>query len=92
MPLPKAVWDKLEEVNEVSEGFALFGLFINTSTGEIGTYSSDGFQPGAVLGFLQNATQQMIDAAMNGELHGTEAQAGATPERPFLITGGNNVN
>jgi hypothetical protein len=68
MPLPLEAEAKLNEFAEQSGDFALFGIFLNPATGEMGTYSSHGMEPGAVLGFLQRAVEQMVTAAANNEL------------------------
>lgn len=68
MPLPLEAEAKLGEFAEQSGDFALFGIFLNPATGEMGTYSSHGMEPGAVLGFLQRAVEQMVTAAANNEL------------------------
>ena len=68
MSLPFDAEAKLEELSLVSGDYSLFGIFLNPKTGEMGTYSSHNFPPGRVLGFLQNAVEQMISAAANNEL------------------------
>lgn len=68
MPLPLEAEAKLGEFAEQSGDLALFGIFLNPATGEMGTYSSHGMEPGAVLGFLQRAVEQMVTAAANNEL------------------------
>lgn len=95
MPLPLEAEGKLEEFAEASEGFALFGIMLNPATGEMGTYSSHGIAPGAVLGFLQRAVNQMLDAAASGELEyigGEDATSlqpqGITPAPQRNATGG----
>lgn len=68
MPLPFEVEARLTEFSAASGDFALFGIFINPQTGEMGTYSSHGLEPGVVLGFLQRSVDQMVTAAANNEL------------------------
>lgn len=68
MPLPLEAEAKLSEFAAESGDFALFGIFLNPRTGEMGTYSSHGLEPGRVLGFLQEAVSQMVTAAANNEL------------------------
>lgn len=68
MPISIKAQQKLNEFAEASDGFVLFGIMLNPSTGEMATYSSHGLPPGAVLGFLQNAVIQMVNAAANNEL------------------------
>jgi hypothetical protein len=68
MPLPFEAEAKLVEFSVEAEGFALFGIALNPETGEMATFSSHGMEPGAVLGFLQNAVAQMVTAAANNEL------------------------
>lgn len=84
MPLPLEAEAKLNEFAEQSGDFALFGIFLNPVTGEMGTYSSHGMEPGAVLGFLQRAVEQMVTAAANNELQyigGNDGMAqGSTPQ------------
>ena len=68
MPMSLEAQKKLDEFADESDGFALFGIMLNPGTGEMATYSSHGMEPGAVLGFLQSAVQQMVSAAVSGEL------------------------
>lgn len=68
MPLSFKAEAKLTEFSVESGDFALFGIFLDPQTGEMGTYSSHGLEPGSVLGFLQNAVAQMVTAAANNEL------------------------
>lgn len=84
----------LEEVAKESGDFTLFGIFINPETGEMGTYCSHAFEPGAILGLLQNMVTEMVTAAMSGNLqmpgecHGTETQGktqGETDGKAYLI-------
>lgn len=77
MPLPFAAERKVAEFAEEAGDFALFGIFLNPRTGEMGTYSSHGMETGRVLGFLQEAVNQMVTAAANNELEyigGDDAQ------------------
>lgn len=87
MPLPNEAQIALAKVGEKSGSYSLFGIFLNPETGEMGTFSSHGFEPGKVLGFLQNAVTTMVDAAANGELeyvNGTE-EAGTSAEGAYLV-------
>jgi hypothetical protein len=68
MPMSLEAQKKLNEFAEASDGFALFGIMLNPGTGEMATYSSHGMPPGAVLGFLTRAVEQMVTAAANNEL------------------------
>jgi hypothetical protein len=68
MPMTLKAQKKLSEFADESEGFAIFGIMLNPGTGEMATYSSHGVEPGAVLGFLQRAVEQMVGAAASGEL------------------------
>jgi hypothetical protein len=68
MPLPLEAEVKLSELAKESGDFSLFGIFINPQTGEMGTYSSHGVEPGKVLGFLQQSVNMMVTAAANNEL------------------------
>lgn len=68
MPMSLEAQKKLDEFAAASDGFALFGIMLNPATGEMGTYSSHGIEPGRVLGFLQEAVNQMVTAAANNEL------------------------
>lgn len=91
MPLPVKSKIKLNEFADRAEGFALFGIFINPETGEMGTYSSHGIEPGAVLGFLQNSVNTMIAAAANNELEyigGDDGQGTVRPNEVSQATGG----
>lgn len=81
MPMSLEAQNKLNEFAEESDGFALFGIMLNPSTGEMATYSSHGMPPGAVLGFLQNAVNQMLNAAVNNELEYIGGEDGQTHER-----------
>lgn len=68
MPLPYETGKPLTDLANAAGEFTLFGIFLNPRTGEMGTYSSQGFAPGQVLGFLKQAVDQMLDAAVSGEL------------------------
>lgn len=86
MPLPLEAEGKLSEFAEESGDFALFGMFLNPKTGEMGTYSSHGLSPGKVLGFLQDAVHQMVTAAANNELEyigGPNEAEGQTTQEPI---------
>ena len=87
MPLPLAAERKVEEFAEVAGDFALFGIFLNPRTGEMGTYSSHGIESGRVLGFLQEAVTQMVTAAANNELEYIGGDD-ATSVQPQSSTGG----
>lgn len=80
MPLPLEAEERLTEFGAASGDFALFGIFLNPRTGEMGTYSSHGMEPGAVLGFLQRAVEQMVTAAANNELEYIGGDNGETHE------------
>lgn len=81
MPLPFEAEERLTDFSQASGDFALFGIFLNPVTGEMGTYSSHGLAPGAVLGFLQNAVAQMVTAAANNELEYIGGSDGETQTR-----------
>lgn len=68
MPLTLEAQERLNEFAAASDGLALLGIMLNPQTSEMGTYSSHGLPPGAVLGFLQRAVEQMVTAAANNEL------------------------
>jgi hypothetical protein len=84
MPLSPQAQERLAEFSVASGDFALFGIALNPVTGELATYSSHGLPCGAVLGFLQRAVEQMVNAAASGELEyigGNDGMAqGSTPE------------
>lgn len=80
MPLPIEAQERLGEFGNASEDFALFGIFLNPATREMGTYSSHGMEPDAVLGFLQRAVEQMVTAAANNELEYIGGDDGQTHE------------
>lgn len=87
MPLPEESAKALKELAETSGDFTLMGIFVNPITSEMGTFSSHGFEPGKILGFLQNAVTTMVSAAANGELeyvNGTE-EAGTSSEGAYLV-------
>lgn len=91
MPLPFEAEKKLTEFGAVSGDFALFGIALNPVTGEMATYSSHGMQPGAVLGFLQRAVEQMVTAAANNELEyigGSDGEAETGQTAQTEATGG----
>lgn len=88
MPLPLEAEEKLTEFGAASGDFALFGIALNPVTGEMATYSSHGMQPGAVLGFLQRAVEQMVTAAANNELEYIGGSDGKTNERADSSTEG----
>lgn len=93
MPLPLEAEAKLSEFAEESGDFALFGIAMNPHTGEMATFSSHGLEPGRVLGFLQSAVTQMVNAAANNELEyigGPNGAEGQTTQEP--TTGGNLVH
>lgn len=95
MPLSPTVHALLDEIAKESGDYTLLGIFINPESGEMGTYCSHGFEPGAILGILQNVVTEMVTAAINGNLqmpgepYGIEAQGktpeGATDGKAYLI-------
>lgn len=68
MPLPNEATKKLAQVGYHLGDFTLMGLFVNPQTGEMGTYSSHEIEPGAILGFLQEAVAQMVAQMQSGVL------------------------
>lgn len=68
MPIPLKAEAKLGEFAAESGDFSLFGIAVNPETGEMATFSSHGVEPGRVLGFLQQAVNTMVTAAVNNEL------------------------
>lgn len=81
MPLSNKAYNALAKLADVSGDFTLFGIYLNPVTGEMGTYSSQPFSPGQVLGFLQRSTEEMLEAAKRGELQGVnDGEAGKTKE------------
>lgn len=88
MPLPEETGKPLTELANAAGEFSLFGIFLNPQTGEMGTYSSSGFQPGQVLGFLKQAVDQMLSAAMNGELQYVGGEDAKGTVRPNKANGG----
>ena len=58
-----------DEINQaLDRGFTLLGVLVNPLTGEIGIVSSNGMEPGAVIGMLQSAVTEFTSAAINGDL------------------------
>ena len=87
MPLPIAVEPATEALATALGPFTLMGIFLNPQTGEMGIYSSHGIASGAVLGFLQQAINELIGAMANGELEladgNDQAGSGETAQGTF---------
>ena len=92
MPLPKEAERKLNQVGYSLGDFTLIGLFINPATGEMGTYSTHGMEPGAILAFLEKGVTAMVAQLRGGALiaegdYDGKSQTGETEKAPAIFGG-----